>query len=98
MTRMRYLKCTSCGSFYVMKLYSELFCTYSMEEKNRVIHILEEHQIPYKISTNGNTMRNLGSRGMALDQFGEKPEVSCEYRIRVPKEQLEQAQHLSHLG
>ena len=73
----------------VMKLYSELFCTYSMEEKNRVIHILEEHQIPYKISTNGNTMRNLGSRGMALDQFGEKPEVSCEYRIRVPKEQLE---------
>ena len=39
----------------VMKLYSELFCTYSMEEKNRVIHILEEHQIPYKISTNGNT-------------------------------------------
>ena len=49
-----------------MKLYSELFCTYSMEEKNRVIHILEEHQIPYKISTNGNTMRNLGSRGMAL--------------------------------
>lgn len=51
----------------VMKLYSELFCTYSMEEKNRVIHILEEHQIPYKISTNGNTMRNLGSRGMALD-------------------------------
>ena len=56
-----------------MKLYSELFCTYSMEEKNRVIHILEEHQIPYKISTNGNTMRNLGSRGMALDQFGEKP-------------------------
>ena len=34
-----------------MKLYSELFCTYSMEEKTRVIHILEEHQIPYKIST-----------------------------------------------
>ncbi len=32
-----------------MKLYSELFCTYSMEEKTRVIHILEEHQIPYKI-------------------------------------------------
>ena len=62
-----------------MKLYSELFCTYSMEEKNRIIDILEEH---------------IGSRGMAVEQFGENLKVSCEYRIRVPKEQLEQAQHL----
>ena len=77
-----------------MKLYSELFCKYSMEEKNRIIDILEEHRIPYKISTNGNTMRNIGSRGMAVEQFGENLKVSCEYRIRVPKEQLEQAQHL----
>ena len=39
-------------------------------------------------------MRNIGSRGMAVEQFGENLKVSCEYRIRVPKEQLEQAQHL----
>ncbi len=45
-----------------MKLYSELFFVHiPWKRKNRVIHILEEHQIPYKISTNGNTMRNLGS-------------------------------------
>ena len=31
-----------------MKLYSELFCTYSMEEKNRVIHILEVNA-PYPV-------------------------------------------------
>ena len=31
-----------------MKLYSELFLYIFHGRENRVIHILEEHQIPYK--------------------------------------------------
>lgn len=77
-----------------MTLYTELFCTYSMDAKNKIAEVLEGNKIPYKISTNGTVMRNLGSRGIAVDSFGENRNVNCEYKIRVPKSDLERAKYL----
>lgn len=78
----------------MMTLYTELSCTYSLDEKNKVIAVLEKNNIPYKIGTNGNVMRNLMSRGIAVDPFGENLSVNCEYRIRVPRSDLERAKYL----
>lgn len=74
--------------------YRELICTYSLKTKIEVCNILEDNNIDYSLKNNGLIMRNLGSRGVAIDQFGENLDCSCEYKILVSKKNFEEAQYL----
>jgi len=49
------------------------------------------NNIDYIVNTNGNTMRNIGSGAITIDQFGENPNLSCEYQIYVKKKDYAEA-------
>ena len=72
----------------------EILCTYDMKLEANVRDILAANGIRYIIRTNGNSMRDLGSRSVLGRGFGENPRFSCEYKIYVHKNDYEQAKYL----
>ena len=72
----------------------ELLCTFSMKIQSDARNILAANNIDYIVNTNGNTMRNIASGPIAIDQFGENPNLSCEYQIYVKKKDYDEAKAL----
>ena len=63
----------------------ELAITYSISEQARIRNLLAAEGIKYIIDTKGTFMRNFGSRGATIQQFGENITAGTEYRIYVLK-------------
>ena len=74
----------------------ELAITYSISEQARIRNLLAAEGIKYIIDTKGTFMRNFGSRGATIQQFGENITACTEYRIYVLKSDYDKASHLIH--
>lgn len=70
----------------------ELLCTYDLNLTSRVIHVLSENKIPYRIKTRftGSMNRKTGS----LKTIGEQVQHEVENKIFVHKKNFERAKHV----
>lgn len=72
----------------------ELLCTLSVKAQADAGNRLQEAGIDYVIDTKDMTGRSSMHRGAGMGRFGENPEVGCEYRVFVHREDFERAKNV----
>ncbi len=80
-----------------MLFYRELYATYSREEREKVLQLLPEGQIPYRLKTLDNFSGGALSNRRASGSFGMNMDYTLLYKVYVPKKIFDKAQECLRL-